>query len=189
MKKKSFAAFFAAFAMLFSFHAALFADDYGDYNSWRRGGWHGGYSQSDDMMYYRGMRMLSSRADFYVTQIEFEEDDDVKIKLEVKFNMQIDPRTVNVANILLNGTPIPQSSRLSFSKRGDKFEIEFPLALLSNYYASGGAFTLTLGDIKSFNNVALQESVFDDLYVDCEYEYHLYRRDDGVWFMWREEDW
>lgn len=145
-------------------------------------------ARSDEMMHYRGMRMFSSSSDFYVTEIEFEEEDGTKIKIKVKFSSQINPRTVNVRNFLLNGKPFPENSRLSFSKKGNKFEIEFPFPLLADYYSSGGFFTLSLGDIKSFSDVPLQESVFADLYLDCEFEYHLYRREDGTWFIWREED-
>lgn len=140
------------------------------------------------MMHYRGMRMLSSRSEFYVTKIEFEEDDGEKVKIEVKFSSQLNPRTVSPGKILLNGKAIPDHSKISFSKKGNKFEIEFPYHLLENYYSSDRFFTLSLGDIKSFSNVPLQESVFDDLYLDCEYEYHLYRRGDGIWFILREED-
>lgn len=174
--------FFVAFVALTIFlilQIPLFADD-------KR---HNFYS--DNMMHYRGMRMLSSRTEFYVTEIEFEEKDDIKIKLKVKFNTQINPRTVKRSDILLNEKSIPQNAKISFSKKGNKLEIEFPLFLLDSYNSPNlpnGFFTLSLGDIKSFNNVPLQESVFEDLYLDCEYEYRLYQRDDGVWFMWREED-
>lgn len=213
MKRKKSAAFFAPAFIFFIFQIPLFSqpaprgkrvpppDEKVPHNSPNESnGFHHSFSpsdktprsdeniRSDEMMHYRGMRMFSSCSDFYVTEIEFEEKDNAKIKIKVKFSSQINPRTVNVRNFLLNGKPFPENSRISFSKKGNKFEIEFPYPLLADYYSSGGFFTLSLGDIKSFSDVPLQESVFADLYLDCEYEYHLYRREDGTWFIWREED-
>ncbi len=56
---------------------------------------------------------------FYIEEIE---RDDGEISLE--FSVPVNPESVIRENILVNGKPLPEESRIFFNRRGDEMEIQ-----------------------------------------------------------------
>ncbi len=72
-------------------------------------------------IFFHGRRMKSNHELFRVVLIAMH----MRV-LTVRFNMPVDPRTVNGQTILINGKKLPQGTFMRFSKTGVLVEIKFP---------------------------------------------------------------
>lgn len=125
---------------------------------------------------YRGMRVPNTDKLFYVTKIESENKDE-NIEIEIKFNMPLDPRTVQKQSIRINGTPLPPDTLIAFNKAGDKIKMLIRASLLfGEYEGTGHIFQIDLPEVQSFNHIPLYRSQFGDLVRNKEYTFRfLYR--------------
>lgn len=121
---------------------------------------------------YRGMRMSNMEGLFYVTKIETETEQSGMFEIEIKFNISADPRTLQKKHISLNGQFLPAEALVTFNKAGDKMKI-----LIRDSFLFDGKdkqnhpFYIDLQQAKSFNNVPLYHSHFDDIGRDKEYKF------------------
>lgn len=121
---------------------------------------------------YRGMRMPHKSDVFYVIKIESEKERNDMIEIEMKFNMPVDPRTLQRHHILINDKPLPSDVRLHFNKAGDKIKILMQAAaLFTAEQEQNQPFHIELPEARSFNNMPLYHSRFDDLYCEKEYTF------------------
>ena len=121
---------------------------------------------------YRGMRMPYKGDIFYVTKIESEKERDDMIEIEMKFNMPVDPRTLQRHHILINDKPLPADALLYFNKTGDKIKILIKTTVIfAADREQNRPFQILLQEARSFNNMPLYHSRFDDLYCEKEYRF------------------
>src|SRR5574344_1263406 len=72
-------------------------------------------------IFFHGRRMKSNHESFRVVLVAMH----TRV-LTVRFNMPVDPRTVNGKTSLINGKKLPQGTFMRFSKTGGLVEIKFP---------------------------------------------------------------
>lgn len=75
----------------------------------------------ENILFFHGKRMKSNHESFRVVLVAMH----TRV-LTVRFNMPVDPRTVNGKTILINGKKLPQGTFMRFSKTGVLVEIKFP---------------------------------------------------------------
>lgn len=128
---------------------------------------------------YRGMRMPHKGGVFYVKKIEIEiERDDkarnIMVEIALKFNMPVDPRTLQRNLIYINEKPLPADAQLSFNKAGDKIKILMQAAaLFAANQNQPQPLHIMLPEARSFNALPLYHNRFDDLYCEKEYTFKL----------------
>lgn len=121
---------------------------------------------------YRGMRMSNAGSLSYVTKIETETEQEDMLEIEIKFNIPADPRTLQRKHISLNGQFLPAEALVTFNKSGDKMKI-----LVRDSFLFDGKdkqnhpFYIDLQQAKSFNNVPLYHSHFDDIGRNKKYKF------------------
>ena len=121
---------------------------------------------------YRGKRMMEERTLFFVTEIESEHEKNNFAELEIKFNIPVDPRTVQKQHIRINGNPLPPEAIIAFNKAGTKIKILLPVEIIISRRGEQ-FFRIELPDAKSFNNMPLYQARFDDLRFNREYEFRF----------------
>ena len=114
------------------------------------------------VMPYHGMRMMMSGDRFYVREIETDQAKNGTLRIDIRFNVPIDPRTVTLPYIQINESPLPQEVRVVFNKAGTVMRLKIPAA----YYAvikqhSPTSFRLDLLQAASFNGIPLSKKTFD----------------------------
>lgn len=121
---------------------------------------------------YRGKRMMKEHMLFFVTAIESEREKNNLAELEIKFNIPVDPRTLQKRHIRINGSSLPSEAIVAFNKEGTKIKILLPIEIIVSR-RSEPFFHIELPDAKSFNNMPLYQMRFDDLRFNREYEFRF----------------
>lgn len=112
-------------------------------------------------MPYHGKRMVSDSSRFYVKKIEAKKTENGKQRIDIRFNVPIDPRTVKKQQILIDGFSLPDETLIVFNKAGTILRIELPVP-------SKKTFCLELKSAESFNGTLLAQKQFDALCSDYE---------------------
>ncbi len=112
-------------------------------------------------MPYHGKRMVSTGTRFYVKKIEAKKTENGKQRIDIRFNVPIDPRTVKKQQILIDGFSLPDETLIVFNKAGTILRIELPVP-------SKKTFCLELKNAESFNGTLLAQKQFDALCSNYE---------------------
>jgi hypothetical protein len=102
----------------------------------------------EEILFFHGKRMVSHHELFRVVLIVMHGR-----VLMVRFNMPVDPRTVSMQSILINGMPLPAETVVRFNKTGALVEIRFIKQFSS-------PFTLDVSKVTAFDGSALTLSSF-----------------------------
>jgi len=86
-----------------------------------------------------------------------------KNEVEIKFNIPVEPRTLQKKFIRINGNPLPGAAVLSFNKAGNKIKILIPVSVVLGS-EKDEPFYIDLPEAKSFNHIPLYSSHFDDIH-------------------------
>jgi len=124
-------------------------------------------------MPYHGMRMMKGGGIFYVRKISSEQKGNERFRIDIHFNVPIDPRTVQPDRILLNGTSLPSGTDTIFNKAGTVLRLQFPEEYDGTAFlkSTGQSFSVSLPDAKSFNGTPLTVKQFGGMYCgkDCSF--------------------
>ena len=104
----------------------------------------------ENILYYRGNRTYSEKAPLKVMTVNCFRLNEESASLEISFNQSIDPRTVNIESILLNGKNLPETTRFAFNKKGDKIKLYIPM--------EEAAFVINVNNIKAFDGAVLEQT-------------------------------
>ena len=101
----------------------------------------------DNIKNYRGSRAFSRQTPLKVSQTKCSKAEDGSVCVEIKFNQNINPRSVKNTSITVNGKAMDENSRLSFSKKGDSLHF---------YVANvGDSLEIKIQDIVSYNGASI----------------------------------
>ncbi|GEM_PF-3363996 len=84
---------------------------------------------------YRGRRIPLEETEAYVQEVRIPSKETKPLVIDFFFSREIDPRSVQVENILLGGQPVDNSAKLSFNHEGTQLRVklketvEFPLSV------------------------------------------------------------
>ncbi len=112
---------------------------------------------------YRGQRKPVESSAFYMETFSSKEDGDVLI-IDITFNQEVDPRSVKVENIEINGVQVSDAVRFSFNREGRRMRISM----------EGGVtypFSFTIRGIKSYNGRQLDGEGIDGVNRSESYSY------------------
>ena len=113
---------------------------------------------------YHGMRMTSKHSEFYVVKIEAKKAEQGNLLIDIYFNNAVDPRTVSLADILVNGRPVPYGTSELFNKAGTEVRLEFPETVCGMFLSSADTkILLEFISAASFNGSPLLLDVFDGI--------------------------
>jgi hypothetical protein len=133
---------------------------------------------SHEVVPYHGMRMTPKHSDFYVVKIVAEKTEAGNLLVDVYFNSAVDPRTVSLAAILVNGQPVPYGTSELFNKAGTELRLEFSKERCGILLNSADAkIRLEFISAASFNGSPLLLNLFDgitDSYVQ------VFKKPDGT---------
>ena len=101
-----------------------------------------------EIIYYRGNRMLSENGDFLLENIKTERISDSQVIVEIAFNQSVNPLSFSASSFLLDGSPISESVKLSFNKKGDTIRLTLPVK--ENF------FSLTIQNVEAFDGTELE---------------------------------
>ena len=149
--------FIAAALIYFMLYAAAFAEKHDD---------------DCKTLRYRGKRLPSAVELFYVTKIESEIESGNYLEIEIKFNIPVEPRTLQKKFIRINGNPLLDAAVLSFNKAGNKIKILIPVSVVLGS-EKDEPFYIDLPEAKSFNHIPLYSSHFDDIHCNKEYRFEF----------------
>ncbi|MCR4578949.1 MAG: hypothetical protein K5681_01235 [Treponema sp.] len=79
-----------------------------------------------DVMYYRGSRVIVQNNCFVVENVKAKRQDSGFVVLEITFNQNINPRSLNDSSILVNGQEVSPEIKFSFNRKGDTIKLELP---------------------------------------------------------------
>ncbi len=108
---------------------------------------------ADSIIHYRGNRLYMEDVSFEIADTRFERIDDNTIILEILFTQSINPRSMGLESIYIDGEPLPDGTRFSFNRRGDTVKIF--VIMMSN------EFSMKVQNIKSFNGNLIEPAVFE----------------------------
>lgn len=117
----------------------------------------------EGIILFHGKRMNCRHGPFMVMKVCMHED-----VITVRFNMPVDPRTVNPHAVHLDGRPLPPGSLFRFNKEGMLVEMKLP----PHAELSG---MLDISGIRAFDGSGLRDFLFD-----CS--------DDGCRYIFRNEE-
>ncbi len=101
-----------------------------------------------EIIYYRGNRMLSENGDFLLENIKTERISDSQVIVEIAFNQSVNPLSFSASSFLLDGSPISESVKLSFNKKGDTIRLTLPV--------KEKFFSLTIQNVEAFDGTKLE---------------------------------
>lgn len=108
--------------------------------------------------------MTSKHSDFYVVKIEAKKTEAGNLLIDVHFNSAVDPRTVSLPNLLVNGRSVPEGTSELFNKAGTEVRFEFPETVCGMFLSSADArIKLEFVSAASFNGSPLIQAVFDGI--------------------------
>jgi len=79
-----------------------------------------------EMINYRGNRIASEGAEFFLQTIKSERINNAEVSLEISFNQSINPLTFSAESILIDGNAVPPKTKFSFNKKGDTIRLAVP---------------------------------------------------------------
>ena len=109
---------------------------------------------------YHGKRM-GAHIPFDLVFIETETD-----VLRIFFTLPVDPRTVSVQSIIINGEPLPEGSSIRFSRSGKLVECTLTAALAEES-------AISLADIRSFDGRSLRNAEIDGIRQNMRWHHRL----------------
>lgn len=113
---------------------------------------------------YHGMRMTSKHSDFYVVKIEAEKAEAGNLLIDVHFSSAVDPRTVALPDVLVNGRPVPSETSELFNKAGTEVRFKFPASVCGMFLSSADTrIKLEFVSAASFNGSPLIQNAFDGI--------------------------
>lgn len=119
---------------------------------------------------YHGMRMMKKDV-FYVRSIGFAAGAGGSSVFDIRCNAAVDPRSVLLSDIYVDGSRIPPESVLIFNKAGTELRLTVPAS--SGIRHSGGAVQLELRGVSDFAGTELSRSVFGGLARGATYAFRM----------------
>lgn len=119
---------------------------------------------SHSVVPYHGMRMTSKHSDFYVVKIEAKKAERGNLFINIYFNNAVDPRTVSLSGILVNGRPVPCGTSELFNKAGTEVRLKFPETVCGMFLSSADTkILLEFVSAANFNGSPLLLDAFDGI--------------------------
>jgi hypothetical protein len=113
---------------------------------------------------YHGMRMPQKHSDFYVIKIEAKKNEQENLLVDIYFSSAVDPRTVSLKEIQINGCPVPAGTTRLFNKAGTEVRFEFPETIYRTCINSENTeMKMELISAASFNGSPLVQNVFEGI--------------------------
>ena len=108
--------------------------------------------EKERIIKYRGERLSVSEEPFVITGVNVSRSDNATVSLELKFNRNINPKTVSPYSIKINGESLPENARFSFNRKGDTVKV----SLLQEK----NEFSLEVNGITSYEGVLVETAEF-----------------------------
>ncbi|MCR4940895.1 MAG: hypothetical protein K5930_12445 [Treponemataceae bacterium] len=96
------------------------------------------------------MRTISEDEPLVINRTICDRMDKSTAMLEVSFNQEINPLTVNSDSLYIDGESLPPSSRFFFSKNGDTIKVVVP--------APNDTFRLRVEGVESYSGITMEET-------------------------------
>ncbi len=107
---------------------------------------------ADSIIHYRGNRMYMEDVAFEIADTKCERLNDNTIIVEIIFTQSINPRSMGLESIFIDGEPLPDGTRFLFNRRGDTVKV-FVIMVSDE-------FSMRVQNIRSFNGNLIEPAVF-----------------------------
>lgn len=108
--------------------------------------------QNENIINYRGNRTIADSTPLAVNSVKAVHTNKKNVTLEISFNQNINPRSVNIDSIFIDDSALPKETKFSFNKKGDTIKINIPLELVTD----SESVLVKIQNVRSFNGTKIE---------------------------------